>query len=198
MAESVGPFSKGRLEAFSDGVIAVIITIMVLVLKAPEGAEPEALLKLWPAFAIYVVSFVFVAIYWINHHSVLATAKTVDPALIWANSMLLLFLSLIPFATAYVAETHAAPLPTFVYGIVQFFCALSYWAISAVILGLRRDEPAFVAAAKARRLKDTISLAVYVAATLLALWAPLAAMAIFVGVAAAYVLPTLFSGSFEG
>ena len=93
-----------RLEAFSDGVIAVIITIMVLELKAPETPEPLALLKLWPSFAIYLVSFVMVAIYWINHHNLLVQAGRVTSRLIWANNTLLFCLSLIPFATAYVAD----------------------------------------------------------------------------------------------
>jgi uncharacterized membrane protein len=101
MAESEERFSKARLEAFSDGVIAVIITIMVLDLKAPESAEPAALFKLWPLFVIYLVSFVFVAIYWINHHNQLTSARYVTARLIWANNALLFALSLIPFATAW-------------------------------------------------------------------------------------------------
>ena len=91
MAEAEGTFSRGRLEAFSDGVIAVIITIMVLELKPPENGDPEEFLKLWPSFTIYVISFVYVAIYWINHHSLLAVMKRVDPGVIWANNLLLLF-----------------------------------------------------------------------------------------------------------
>ena len=110
MAEGEGRFSKARLEAFSDGVIAVIITIMVLDLKAPESAEPAALLKLWPSFLIYLVSFVFVAIYWINHHNLVVAARHVTARLIWANNALLFCLSLIPFATVYVAGTDLAPL----------------------------------------------------------------------------------------
>ncbi len=122
MAESEGRFSKARLEAFSDGVIAVIITIMVLDLKAPQSAEPAALLKLWPSFAIYLFSFVFIAIYWINHHNLLVAARHVTASLIWANNALLFCLSLMPFATAYVAETDIAPFPTMVYGALQLAC----------------------------------------------------------------------------
>src|SRR5215831_13668187 len=104
MSESFDGFTKARLEAFSDGVIAVIITIMVLELKAPESAEPEALLDLWPNLAIYLVSFLFVAIYWINHHALLSGIERTTSAEIWANNCLLFCLSLFPFATAYVGN----------------------------------------------------------------------------------------------
>jgi Endosomal/lysosomal potassium channel TMEM175/Delta-aminolevulinic acid dehydratase len=126
MPEAQRRFSMSRLEAFSDGVIAVIITIMVLELKAPETPEPAALLRLWPSFAIYLVSFVLVAIYWINHHNLLISAGGVTARLIWANNALLFCLSLIPFATAYVADTQLAPFPTMVYGALQFVCGLAY------------------------------------------------------------------------
>ncbi len=100
LAESEGLYSKARLDAFSDSVIAVIVAIVVLDLKAPESAEPAALMKLWPSFAIYLVSFVFVAIYWINHHNLLVAAHHVTASVIWANNALLFCLSLIPFTTA--------------------------------------------------------------------------------------------------
>src|SRR6516164_9176110 len=109
MAESEERFSKARLEAFSDGVIAVIITIMVLDLKAPASADPADLFRLWPSFVIYLVSFVYVAIYWINHHNLVFGARRVTARLIWANNALLFCLSLVPFATAYVADTDLAP-----------------------------------------------------------------------------------------
>jgi uncharacterized membrane protein len=193
MAELEGRFSKGRLEAFSDGVIAVIITIMVLDLKAPETAEPAALLRLWPSFLIYFVSYGFAAIYWINHHNLLVEARAVTARLIWVNNALLFSLSLIPFATAYVAATDIAALPTVVYGGLQFACALAYRALSAVIAAQRRDEPDFVRHAQGRRMQDVAGLVVYALATLVAAFAPIIAIAMFVAVALAYVVPGLIA-----
>ena len=194
MAESEGTFSRGRVEAFSDGVIAVIITIMVLDLKAPANADPAALTALWPAFAIYVVSFAFVAIYWINHHALFTLAKSVDAGLIWANNFLLLCLSLIPFATAYVAQTHLAPFPTAVYGALQFACGLSFALAFETIARARREEGDFAATARDLRRKNILSLGVYGVATLLALVSPIAAMALFALIALIYVVPTLLAG----
>jgi uncharacterized membrane protein len=197
MAEFEGRFSKGRLEAFSDGVIAVIITIMVLDLKAPESAELPELLKLWPSFLIYLLSYGFVAIYWINHHNLLSQARVVTTSLIWVNSGLLFSLSLIPFATAYVAATNIAPLPTFVYGALQLVCALAFRALGAAILAQRRDEPVFVRHAAARRTQDYGGLAVYAFATAIAAFSPLIAVALFVAVALAYVVPGLVAERVE-
>jgi uncharacterized membrane protein len=193
VAELEGRFSKGRLEAFSDGVIAVIITIMVLDLKAPQSAEPAELFRLWPSFLIYFVSYGFVAIYWINHHNLLAEARVVTASLIWVNNALLFSLSLIPFATAYVAATDVAPLPTVVYGALQFACALAYRALAAVIAVQRRDEPEFVRRARGRRTQDLIGLAMYAVATVIAALSPLIAIALFVAVALAYVVPGLIA-----
>jgi uncharacterized membrane protein len=142
MPEAQRRFSMSRLEAFSDGVIAVIITIMVLELKAPETPQPAALLRLWPSFAIYLVSFVLVAIYWINHHNLLASAGGVTARLIWANNALLFCLSLIPFATAYVADTRLAPFPTMVYGALQFACGLAYFLVLSTISAARQRAAA--------------------------------------------------------
>lgn len=191
MDASEGTFSKGRVEAFSDGVIAVIITIMVLDLKAPAGADPAALAALWPAFVIYVVSFAFLAIYWINHHALFAMAKSVDAGLIWTNNFLLLCLSLIPFATAYVAQTHLAPFPTAVYGALQFVCGLSYMLAFETIARARREETDFAAGARGARRTNVLSLGVYAAATLLALVSPIAAIGLFALIALVYVVPTL-------
>lgn len=193
MADKEGGFSKGRLEAFSDGVIAVIITIMVLELKAPEGEALGDLLKLWPAFSIYLVSFVFVAIYWINHHNLLTLAPRATPVLIWANNLLLFFLSLIPFATAYVANTRLAPLPTMIYAGLQLLCGLGYALIFATIVAQRRDDAAFMIVARARGLKNLISLSAYALSVVVAAFSPMGAMAIFVVVALVYVVPGLFA-----
>ncbi|MBV8440581.1 MAG: DUF1211 domain-containing protein [Hyphomicrobiales bacterium] len=191
MAEAEGRFSKARLEAFSDGVIAVIITIMVLDLKAPESAEPAALLKLWPSFLIYLVSFVFVAIYWINHHNLLVAARHVTARLIWANNALLFCLSLVPFATAYVADTDMAPFPTMVYGALQFACALAFFLLVSTIAAERRDEGEFMAGFRPRQAQDIAGLGVYALGAALAAFSPIAAIALYVLVALAYVVPGL-------
>jgi uncharacterized membrane protein len=193
MAEAEGRFSKARLEAFSDGVIAVIITIMVLDLKAPESAEPAALLKLWPSFLIYLVSFVFVAIYWINHHNLVVAARHVTARLIWANNALLFCLSLIPFATVYVAGTDLAPFPTMVYGALQFACALAFFLLVSTIAAQRRDEGEFMAGFRPRQAQDIAGLAVYALGAGLAAFSPIAAIAVYVLVALTYVVPGLIT-----
>ncbi len=191
MAENEGRFSKARLEAFSDGVIAVIITIMVLDLKAPETAGPSALFRLWPSFLIYLVSFAFVAIYWINHHSLLMTARRVTARLIWANATLLFCLSLIPFATAYVGATDLAPFPTMVYGALQFACGLAYFLILSTIAAQGRDEDEFMAAFRPLRRKNVATLGAYALATVVAAFSPIAALALLGLLALAYVAPGL-------
>jgi uncharacterized membrane protein len=193
MAENEGRFSKARLEAFSDGVIAVIITIMVLDLKAPETSDPAALLRLWPSFSIYVISFVFIAIYWINHHNMLTEARRATASLIWANNALLFCLSLIPFATAYVAATRVAPFPTVIYGALQFACGAVFAVAHATIDAQRRDDIDFLVPARLRRVQNAAALAVYALATAVAAFSPIGALALFVLVALAYVVPGLFA-----
>jgi len=195
MAETEGSFTRARLEAFSDGVIAVIITIMVLDLKAPPGAAPDELLALWPSFAVYLVSYLFVAIYWINHHSLLGLAARVTPLLIWSNSLLLFFLSLIPFSTAYVANTHLAALPMALYGVVQFLCGLGFAVTLSVITADRKRDEAFQTRAAARVRKNLISLAAYALGVVVAFANPMLSLAIYLGVSIAYVVPGLFEAS---
>ena len=192
MAGTEGGFTRARLEAFSDGVIAVVITIMVLDLKAPESAAPGELLSRWPSFTVYLVSYLFVAIYWINHHSLLGQAARVTPLLIWSNSLLLFFLSLIPFSTAYVANTHLATLPMAIYGGVQFLCGLGFASTLAVIVADRRDETGFRARAAARIRKNLISLTAYAFGVVAAFVSPLLSLAVYLGVSLAYVVPGLF------
>jgi uncharacterized membrane protein len=145
-------------------------------------------------FLIYLVSFTFVAIYWINHHNILVGARRVTARLIWTNTALLFCLSLIPFATAYVAATDIAPFPTMVYGALQFACGLAFFLTASVIVVDRRAESDFVLAARAQRLQNTAALAVYALATAVAAFSPMAALALFVLVALAYVAPGLFAG----
>src|SRR5918912_3569887 len=124
-----GHMGKGRLEAFSDGVIAIIITIMVLEMKVPHGESLESLLPLVPVFLSYVLSFVYVGIYWNNHHHMLHACRKVSGATLWANLHLLFWLSLFPFATGWMGENHFAPLPTAVYGCVLLAAAVAYYVL---------------------------------------------------------------------
>ena len=140
---------------------------------------------------IYLVSFVFVAIYWINHHNLLTAARRVTTSLIWATAALLFCLSLIPFATAYVGDTRLAPFPTMVYGAMQFACALAFFLLVSTIAAQRRDEGDFMAGFRPRQAQDIAGLGVYAAATVLAGFRPIAALILFVAVALAYVVPGL-------
>lgn len=127
---------KDRMLAFSDGVLAVIITIMVLELHAPENASLEALHAALPTFLAYVLSFTYIAIYWVNHHHVMYTVERVNGGILWANMVLLFFLSLVPFATSWMDETHGALWPTVVYGVSLLAAALSYYVLQTLIIRL--------------------------------------------------------------
>jgi len=127
---------KGRLEAFSDAVIAIIITIMVLEMKVPHGTELAALRPLWPVFLSYVLSFVNIGIYWNNHHHMLHVTERVNGNVLWANTHLLFWLSLVPFVTAWMGENHFAPAPTAVYGVVLLMAAIAYWILVRAILAV--------------------------------------------------------------
>ncbi len=125
---------KGRLVAFSDGVIAIIITIMVLELKIPHGADWEALRPLVPVFLTYVLSFVYLGIYWNNHHHMLYVTERINGKILWANMHLLFWLSLVPFVTGWMGENHFAPLPTAIYGVVLLAAAIAYYILQTLII----------------------------------------------------------------
>jgi uncharacterized membrane protein len=131
--------SKGRLEAFSDGVIAIIITIMVLEMKVPHGDSLSALVPLWPVFLSYTLSFVYLGIYWNNHHHMLHATRQISGNVLWANLHLLFWLSLVPFVTGWMGENGFAPVPTALYGMVLLMAALAYWILLQTIL--RADGP---------------------------------------------------------
>jgi uncharacterized membrane protein len=126
--------NKGRLEAFSDGVIAILITIMVLELKIPHGADLEALRPLFPVFITYVLSFVYLGIYWNNHHHMLQATRAINGKILWANMHLLFWLSLVPFTTGWMGENHFAPLPTAIYGVNLLACAIAYTILQTLII----------------------------------------------------------------
>src|SRR2546422_655265 len=152
---------KGRLEAFSDGVLAIIITIMVLEMKVPHGENLEALFPLLPVFLSYVLSFMYLGIYWNNHHHMLYACQQVSGAMLWANLHLLFWLSLIPFVTGWMGENRFAPVPTAVYGIVLLLSAVAYTILVHTITAHHAN--ARLAAALGSDVKAKISLACYVA-----------------------------------
>ena len=180
--------SKGRLEAFSDGVIAIIITIMVLELKVPHGADLSALRPLLPVFVTYVLSFVFVAIYWNNHHHMLQTAERINGRILWANTHLLFWLSLVPFVTGWMGENHSAPLPTAVYGAVMLGSGLAYLILQNAIIS-HHGRQSRLARAVGRDFKGKVSFGAYALAITLAFVNQWISDAIYVGVALLWLVP---------
>ena len=179
---------KGRLEAFSDGVIAIIITIMVLEIKVPHGDQAEALAPLVPVLLSYVLSFVYLGIYWNNHHHLLHTASRVTGPILWANLHLLFWLSLVPASTSWIGETHFAPTPTALYGAILFMAGLAYYILQLLII--RSQGPDSIArAALSSHWKERSSVLLYLAGTAVAFWAPPVALALFVLVALLWLIP---------
>ena len=179
---------KDRLLAFSDGVVAIIITIMVLELKVPHGSSLEDLAGVLPTFLSYVLSFVYVAIYWNNHHHLLYTVNRVDGLILWANTHLLFWLSLVPFATAWMGENHFEKLPTAVYGVALLMPALAYPLLQKAIVR-REGNDSTLATALGRDIKGKISPILYVAAIALSFVSPLLAGIIYVSVAVMWLIP---------
>jgi uncharacterized membrane protein len=179
---------KGRLEAFSDGVIAIIITIMVLELKVPHGTELVALKPLIPVFFSYVLSFVYVGIYWNNHHHLLHVAEKVNGRILWANLHLLFWLSLIPFVTGWMGENHFAAVPVALYGAILLMAGLAYTALARV-LATHHGKDSRLAIAIGRDYKGIASLIIYAVAILLAFLNPWIAFALYVLVAAIWFIP---------
>jgi len=180
---------KGRLEAFSDGVIAIIITIMVLELKVPHGADLAALDGLLPVFLSYVLSFVNVGIYWNNHHHLFHAVRQVSGGILWANLHLLFWLSLMPWATGWMGENHFAALPTALYGADLAMCGFAYWLLVHCIVATHGKD-SLVARAVGGDRKGRVSLLIYLAAIPVALWLhPAAAGAMYVAVALIWLVP---------
>jgi uncharacterized membrane protein len=179
---------KGRLEAFSDGVVAIIITIMVLELKVPHEPSLEALRPLWPVFLSYVLSFIYVGIYWNNHHHMLHAVKHVNGAVLWANSHLLFWLSLTPFTTAWMGENHFAQIPVAIYGVGLLMNAIAYTILVQVLIRTQGHESEF-AARLGSDLKGRISLVLYIAAVALSFVSEWISLAIYFAVAAIWFVP---------
>lgn len=180
--------NKNRLEAFSDGVIAILITIMVLELKIPHGADFEALRPLFPVFATYVMSFIYLGIYWNNHHHMLQAATHINGKILWANLHLLFWLSLVPFVTGWMGENHFAPLPTAIYGVVLLFAAIAYYILQTLIVA-EQGENSRLRKAIGKDLKGKISPVMYIAAILLAFVNQWISDALYVLVALMWLVP---------
>jgi uncharacterized membrane protein len=179
---------KGRLEAFSDGVIAIIITIMVLEMKVPHGEEVDTLRPLVPVFLSYVLSFVYVGIYWNNHHHMLHACARVTGGVLWANLHLLFWLSLFPFTTGWMGENHFAALPTAVYGGVLLCAAIAYFILQQTIIA-SQGQDSVLRSAVGRDLKGKLSPLFYIAGIAGAFYAPWLAQACYVGVALMWLVP---------
>jgi uncharacterized membrane protein len=179
---------KDRTAAFSDAVIAIIMTIMVLELRPPHEPTWAALMALWPKIASYVLSFGYLAIYWNNHHHMMHTVERVNGAILWANMHLLFWLSLVPFSTAWMGETHSAALPTAVYGVSLLLPAIAYYTLQTIIV--RAHGPDSVLARALRHdLKGKLSPLAYLAAIGLSFVTPRIAQAIYVLVALVWLVP---------
>jgi len=179
---------KQRLEAFSDGVIAIIITIMVLEMKVPHGEDLTTLKPVVPAFMSYVLSFVYVGIYWNNHHHMLHACTRVTGGILWANLHLLFWLSLFPFATGWMGENHFAAMPSALYGGVLLAAAIAYWILQQAIIASQGPESP-LRAAVGRDWKGRLSPVFYVCAIVSTFFVPWVAQALYVAVALIWLVP---------
>jgi len=180
--------SKNRMEAFSDGVLAIIITIMVLELKVPHGTNLESLIPIIPVLLSYILSFVFLAIYWNNHHHLCQAIEKVNGAILWANIHLLFWLSLIPFVTGWMGENDFAPLPVATYGAVLLLAATAYFILTFVLKAHHEDDSKLVRALE-NDFKGKISVVIYVMAIPLAFVHPLIAASLYILVAIMWLVP---------
>jgi len=179
---------KTRLEAFSDGVLAIIITIMVLELKVPHATDLSALADLLPVFLSYVLSFIYIGIYWNNHHHLLHTVSTVNGGLLWANLHLLFWLSLFPFATGWMGENHFAPVPSALYGLVLLMAAIAYWLLQRSIMR-SQGQNSLLARAIGTDMKGKLSPIFYLLAIPSAFVSPWISESLYVLVALMWLVP---------
>ncbi len=180
--------NSNRLEAFSDGVLAIIITIMVLELKVPHGTDMEAIMPLLPVFLSYVLSFIYIGIYWNNHHHMMHTVQKVNGGILWANLHLLFWLSMIPFVTGWVGENHFAELPMAFYGGVLLMAALAYFILQNRILAVQ-EKDSLLAKALGNDLKGKASPIIYTVAIIASFYNPWIAGALYILVALMWLVP---------
>jgi uncharacterized membrane protein len=180
--------NKGRLEAFSDGVFAVIITIMVLDMRVPRGTDLHALKSVAPVFLCYVLSYIYVGIYWNNHHHLLHATERVTGGILWANLVLLFCLSLAPFTTAWMGENRYAPLPVAAYGVMLLFAGIAYFVLTKILIA-SHGKHSVLATSIGHDWKGTVSVLVYLLAIPLAFVRPWVACACYIFVALMWLLP---------
>ncbi|MBX7105898.1 MAG: TMEM175 family protein [Gemmataceae bacterium] len=180
--------NKNRLEAFSDGVLAIVLTIMVLELKSPKSASPDALLLVIPGLVSYVVSFIYIGIYWNNHHHMLQAVRHVNGRILWANLHLLFWLSLVPFVTSWASDTQFASLPVAAYGVVLFMAGLAYWILARSLVA-SHGKDSTLGQALGKDAKGKASLLIYAAAIASAFAEPRFACACYVLVAVMWLVP---------
>ena len=188
---------KTRLEAFSDGVIAIIITIMVLELKIPEGTSSDDLQPLIPIFLTYTLSFVYIAIYWVNHHHLLHVVKKISAGIMWANINLLFWLSLVPFATGWMGKNHFEPLPVTIYSVLMVLCGIAYTILQQTIAVCHKDDTELKSFMQSQSHKGIISLVAYVTAIPLAYINTIFSGVIFIFVAVMWLIPDKKSEQIE-
>lgn len=179
---------KSRFEAFSDGVIAIIITIMVLELKVPHGETPQALLPIVPVFLSYVLSFIYVGIYWNNHHHMIHATRLVTGPILWANLHLLFWLSLFPFSTAWMGENHFARVPSTLYGFVLLMAAIAYWILQELIIASQGAD-SLLRKAVGHDWKGKLSLVLYLLGILSTIWFAWVSLAFYVLAALIWLVP---------
>lgn len=179
---------KGRLEAFSDGVLAIIITIMVLEFKVPEGNELRSLWPLWPKFLSYILSFTYIAIYWNNHHHMMHAVSRVSGGVLWTNIHLLFWLSLVPFATAWMGENHFSLWPVVVYGFMLIMAAIAYYFLAHCLVNIHGKNSEF-ARALGNDWKGKISVVIYAIAIGLSFVQPMIGFTLYASVAAMWFIP---------
>jgi uncharacterized membrane protein len=180
--------TKGRMEAFSDGVIAIIITIMVLELKVPHSTELSSLIPLLPVFLSYAMSFVYIGIYWNNHHHLIQAVKHINGKVLWANLHLLFWLSLTPFVTAWMGENNFAPVPVALYGLVLLLAGVSYYILVRVLISLH-GSGSLIERALGADIKGKISIVIYTGAIVLSFFQPLVSCAIYAIVVIMWLVP---------
>ncbi len=188
MANTNVSIGKTRLEAFSDGILAIVITIMVLELKGPNGSSFDALQNLLPIFLSYVLSFVYLGIYWNNHHHMLHTCKSVTGSILWANLHLLFWLSLVPFTTGWMGQNHFAPMPTLLYGINLLLAAIAYYILQLTII-FSQGSDSILKKAVGRDWKGKVSPFLYITAIIASIRLPILALVIYAFTALIWIVP---------
>jgi uncharacterized membrane protein len=187
--------SPARVQAFSDGVIAIIITIMVLELHVPADSSPQALLRVWPTLASYALSYVLVAIYWVNHHHLFSLVKRVNVLILWANVALLFFLSLLPFFTAYVGQSRMAKFPVLCYCINMVVCGFCYrWLAASIARHHFSGDPQMEAFIRANARKNNLATTLNLLSVITAYWHPAVSMGLVAAVAVMYFVPGSWVG----